>query len=53
MPQRKQTGPREHREGSGKPIGIIRNGKQAKMDQRSPKEGIIKWGWCKGQQTPK
>ena len=32
---------------------IIRNGKQVKMSWRSPKKGISKWGWCKGQQTPK
>ena len=32
---------------------IIRNGKQVKMSRRSPKKGISKWGWCKGQQTPK
>jgi len=30
MPQRKQTGPREPKEGSSKPMGIIRNGKQVK-----------------------
>ena len=30
-PQRKQTCPREPREGSSKPMGIIWNGKQAKM----------------------
>ena len=45
-------GPRELRE-SSKPIGIIRNRKQAKMGRKSPKKGISKWGWCKGQQTPK
>ena len=32
---------------------IIRKGKQAKMDWRSPKKGISKWGWYKVQQTPK
>ena len=29
-PQRKQTGPKEPKEGSSKPMRIIRNGKQAK-----------------------
>ena len=53
MPQRKQTGLREPREGSNKPMGIIRNEMQAKVGQRRPKKGISKWGWCKGQQTPK
>ena len=46
-------GPREPKEGSSKPMEIKRNGKQAKIGQRSPKKGISKWGWCKGQQTPK
>ena len=46
-------GPREPKEGSSKPIGIIRNGKQAKMGRRIPKKGISKWGLCKGQQTSK
>ena len=34
-------------------MGIIRNGKQAKIGWRSPKKGISKWGRCKGQQTSK
>ena len=46
-------GPREPREGSSKPIRIIRSRTQAKMGQRSPKKGISKWGWCKSQQTQK
>ena len=36
-PQRKQAGPKEPRERSGKLMGIIRNRKQVKMGQRSPK----------------
>ena len=43
MPQRKQTGPRKPRKESSKPMGIIRNGKQAKVGRRSPKKGISKW----------
>ena len=46
-------GTREPKEESNKPMRIIRNGKQVKMSWRSPKKGISKWGWCKGQQTPK
>ena len=46
-------GPREPKEESCKPMRTIRNGKQAKMGRRSPKKGINKWGWCKGQQTSK
>ena len=38
MPHRKQTGPREPKEGSSKLIRIIRNKKQAKMGRKSPKE---------------
>ena len=52
-PQRKQAGPREPKERSSKPMGIIRSGKQAKMGWRSPKKGISKWGRYKSQQTPK
>ena len=35
--QRKQVDPNKPRERSGKPMGIMRNKKQAKMGQRSPK----------------
>ena len=48
MSQRTQTGPMESWEGSSKPMGIIK-----KMEGKSSKEGISKWGWCKSQQTPK
>ena len=41
---RKANGPKELREGSSKPIGIIRSKKQVKMGRRSPKKGISKWG---------
>ena len=50
---KKASGPRGAQEGSSKPMRIIRNRKQAKMDRRSPKRGISKGGWCKGQQTLK
>ena len=36
-PQRKQAGPKEPREISGKLMDIIRNRNQTKMGQRSPK----------------
>ena len=52
MPQRKQTGSREPREGSSKPMGIIKNGKQTKIGQMGPKKGISKWSLCKRQQAP-
>ena len=35
---KKQTGPREPKEGSSKPMETIRNRKQEKMGQRSPKK---------------
>ena len=35
--QRKQTGPKEPRERSSISMGIMRNRKQARMDQRGPK----------------
>ena len=41
------------KEGSSKPMRIIRSRKQAKMGQRSPKKGISKWDWFEGQQTQK
>ena len=44
MPQRMQTGPREPRKGSSKSMGIIRNGKQAKVGRKGPKKWISKWG---------
>ena len=43
----------EPKEGNNKPMRIIRNEKQAKMSQRSPKKGISKWCWYKGQEDPK
>ena len=41
-PQRKQVGPWELKERSSKPMRIMKNGKQAKIGQRSPKERISK-----------
>ena len=41
------------KEGSSKPMGIVRNRKQVRMGQRSPKKGISKGGWYKSQQITK
>ena len=38
-PQKKQVGLKELKERTGKPMGIMRDGKQARIGQRSPKEG--------------
>ena len=41
-PQRKQVSLKEPRERSGKPIGIMRNRKQARMGQRSQSKELSK-----------
>ena len=59
-PQKKQAGPKEPRERSGKVMSIMKNGKQARMGQMSPEKEVVKsWAlwemeskqeWAKGAQ---
>ena len=53
MPQRKQIGPRETREGSSKPKGIIRNGKQVKWVGGAQRKELVNGAGAKANKAPK
>ena len=53
MPQRKQIGPRETREGSSKPKGIIRNGKQVKWVGGAQRKELVNGVGAKANKPPK
>ena len=53
MPQRKQTGPREPREGSSKLVGIIRNGKQSKWVEGAQRKELVNRVGAKANKPPK
>ena len=53
MLQRKQTGLRELREGSSKPMGIIRNGKQAKWVEGAQRKELVTEVGAKANKPPK
>ena len=51
--QRKQTSPRELREGSSKSMGIIRNGKQAKWVGGAQRKELVNGVGAKANKLPK
>ena len=53
MSQRNQTGPRELREGSSKPMGIIRNGKQANWIEGAQRKELVNGIGAKANKSPK